>query len=253
MLSISDVKRANNDPNVKLIVLDGNGKGFCSGYDLQEFAETPRPTLGSQNMPWDPVIDYQFMWYCTECFMSLWRGMKPVIGKIHGYAVAGGSDIALCCDLILTTDDTLYGYPPARIWGTPTTAMWVYRLGPERAKRMLLTGDLINGKEAEQIGLVTRSYKNQEELNQGADELIQRLTKIPTNQLVMQKMLVNQAYDNMGLNSTQRLATFFDGVSRHSPEGCAFKKRAEEVGFKQAVLERDSPQVSDIHYKISKL
>lgn len=233
------VKLANEDDEVHVIILSGAGKGFCSGYDLKQFAETPRPTLGSQDMPWDPMVDYRFMKSCTDNFMSLWRSYKPVICQIHGYAVAGGSDIALCSDIIIMADDAMIGYPPARVWGCPTTMMWVYRLGAEKAKRMLLTGDLISGKEAEKLGLVYRSVP-QNQLQAETEKLAQRMAAIPKNQLMMQKMAINSAYNNMGMETTQMMATLFDGITRHSPEGVAFKKRCEEIGFQAAVKERDS-------------
>ena len=233
------VQEANEDPQIHVIILQGNGKAFCSGYDLKEYAEKPRPQIGSQEMPWDPTIDYKMMKKNTEQFMSLWRSYKPVICKIHGFAVAGGSDIALCCDSVIMADDAKIGYPPARLWGCPTTMMWVYRLGAEKAKRMLLTGDLIDGKEAEKIGLIYKSCPA-EELGQEVQKLADRMAGIPQNQLMMQKMVINQAYNQMGLENTQMLATLFDGITRHSPEGMAFKSRCEDVGFKQAVKERDS-------------
>ena len=229
----------NNDDSVHVVVLTGAGRGFCSGYDLKAFAETPGENPGVQDMPWDPMIDYRFMSRCTQSFTSIWRCEKPVIGRIHGDAVAGGSDIALCCDIIIMSDTARIGYPPARVWGCPTTAMWVYRLGAEKAKRMLFTGDLISGKEAEKIGLISQSVPL-EDLDQTVDQLTERIQGVPKNQLMMMKMMVNQAYDNMGLASTQAMATLFDGITRHSPEGLWFKQRAEEVGFKQAVTERDS-------------
>ena len=233
------VQEANEDPQIHVIILQGNGKAFCSGYDLKEYAEKPRPQIGSQEMPWDPTIDYKMMKKNTEQFMSLWRSYKPVICKIHGFAVAGGSDIALCCDIVIMADDAKIGYPPARLWGCPTTMMWVYRLGAEKAKRMLLTGDLIDGKEAEKIGLIYKSCPV-EELDQEVQKLANRMAGIPQNQLMMQKMVINQAYNQMGIENTQMLATLFDGITRHSPEGVAFKSRCEDVGFKQAVKERDS-------------
>jgi len=175
----------------------------------------------------------------TSCFMSLWRSLKPVICKIHGYAIAGGSDIALCCDLIVMDENAKIGYPPARIWGCPTTFMWVYRLGIEQAKRLLLTGDLFTGKEAKEIGLVTEAVPLAK-LDETVMNLANRMASIPKNQLMMHKLVVNKAYENLGLSTIQTLATFFDGVARHTPEGLAFKKRVEEVGFQQAVKERDS-------------
>jgi enoyl-CoA hydratase len=233
------VERANADPEVHVIVLSGAGKAFCSGYDLKRFAETPRPVPGSQDMPWDPMIDYQLMSRYTACFMSLWRSLKPTVAKVHGHAVAGGSDIALCCDLVVMAEDAKIGYPPARVWGCPTTAMWVYRVGAERAKRMLLTGDLIDGREAKAIGLVTDAVPAAE-LDARVEALAQRMASVPKNQLMMQKLMVNQAYENMGLASTQIIATLFDGIARHTPEGVAFKDRCEQVGFAQAVRERDT-------------
>jgi len=233
------INYANKDNDIHVIVLTGAGRGFCGGYDLKEFAEKKGNNPGVQEMPWDPMIDYAFMGHCTQQFMSIWRCHKPVIARIHGDAVAGGSDLALCCDIILMSETARIGYPPARVWGCPTTAMWVYRLGAEKAKRMLFTGDLITGKEAEQMGLIYKSVPL-EGLDVEVKKLTDRIRGVPKNQLMMMKLMVNQAYENMGLFSTQQIATLFDGITRHSPEGVRFKQRAEEVGFKQAVAERDS-------------
>jgi enoyl-CoA hydratase len=209
------VARANADPGVHVIVLSGSGRAFCAGYDLAYYAEANGSNNVTQDMPWDPMKDYAFMMHNTELFMSLWRSYRPVICKVHGFAVAGGSDIALCSDIILMEETAEIGYMPVRVWGCPTTAMWVYRLGPERAKRMLFTGDRISGREAE------------------------RMASVPVNQLMMQKLVINQAIEAMGLKTTQMLATVFDGITRHSPEGLNFKARAESHGWKQAVRERD--------------
>ena len=233
------VQRADSDPNVHVMILEGAGKAFCSGYDLSEYGEQNSTSSVIQDMPWDPIQDYQFMWRNTQHFMALWRAMKPVICKVHGFAVAGGSDIALCADMTIMAEDAEIGYMPTRVWGTPTTAMWVQRLGPERAKRMLFTGDKINGVEAENMGLILKSVPKAK-LNEEVELLAQRMATVPINQLAMQKMLVNQAMETSGLIQTQKMATFFDGISRHSPEGIAFKQRVEKVGWKQAVEERDN-------------
>ena len=233
------VQRADSDPNVHVMILEGAGKAFCSGYDLSEYGEQNSTSSVTQDMPWDPIQDYQFMWRNTQHFMALWRAMKPVICKVHGFAVAGGSDIALCADMTIMAEDAEIGYMPTRVWGTPTTAMWVQRLGPERAKRMLFTGDKINGVEAENMGLILKSVPKAK-LNEEVELLAQRMATVPINQLAMQKMLVNQAMETSGLMQTQKMATLFDGISRHSPEGIAFKKRVEKVGWKQAVEERDT-------------
>ncbi|HXM30952.1 MAG TPA: crotonase/enoyl-CoA hydratase family protein [Xanthobacteraceae bacterium] len=232
------VEKANNDPKAHVIVLAGAGRAFCAGYDLTYYAEAAGTNAGVQDMPWDPMKDYAFMMRNTERFMSLFRSYRPVICKVQGFAVAGGSDIALCSDLVVMAEDAQIGYMPARVWGCPTTAMWVYRLGPERAKRMLLTGDKIDGREAERIGLVLKAVPAKA-LDEEVEKLAERLASVPVNQLMMQKLMINQALENMGLRSTQMLATIFDGITRHSPEGMAFKRRAEAVGWKQAVNERD--------------
>ena len=233
------VQRADSDPNVHVMILEGAGKAFCSGYDLTEYGEQNSTSSVIQDMPWDPIQDYQFMWRNTQHFMALWRAMKPVICKVHGFAVAGGSDIALCADMTIMAEDAEIGYMPTRVWGTPTTAMWVQRLGPEKAKRMLFTGDKINGVEAENMGLILKSVPKAK-LNEEVELLAQRMATVPINQLAMQKMLVNQAMETSGLMQTQKMATLFDGISRHSPEGIAFKQRVEKVGWKQAVEERDT-------------
>ena len=231
------VARADADPNIHVMVLSGAGKAFCSGYDLAHYASSDGPNKVVQDMPWDPMQDFQFMWRNTQAFMSLFRAMKPVICKVHGFAVAGGSDIALCADMTIIGDDAKIGYMPTRVWGCPTTAMWVHRLGPEKAKRMMFTGDKINGIEAAEIGLVLKSVPD-DQLDAEVEALASRIASVPINQLAMQKMVINSAVEEK-INQTQRLATLLDGMTRHSPEGLNFKARVEEVGWKQAVSERD--------------
>lgn len=235
------VERAEADRSVHVIVVTGAGPGFCGGYDLKHYAEREGEISGSQDMPWDPTLDFSMMWKNTQDFMALWRATKPTIAKVRGAAVAGGSDIALCCDFLIMAEDARIGYPPSRVWGVPTPAMWVYRLGPQLAKRMMMTGDLIDGREAARIGLALEAVPDAD-LDAAVERLAGRLKGVPKNQLMMTKTVVNQAFENMGLHNTQMLATLFDGVARHSPEGVWFRERAREVGFKQAVAERDSGQ-----------
>jgi enoyl-CoA hydratase len=230
---------ANDDDDVHVIVVEGAGRAFCAGYDLKAYAEKQGVNPGFQDMPWDPMLDFKFMYANTQRFMSLWRSYKPTIAKIHGYAVAGGSDIATCCDIILMAEDARIGYPPARIWGCPSVGMWVFRMGAQNAKRMLFTGDLIDGREAVRLGLALEAVPA-DRLDARVAELARRMAGVPRNQLQMQKMMINSAFDNMGLATTQQLATLFDGITRHSPEGIWWKERAEAVGFKTAVKERDS-------------
>ena len=232
------VNEADNNEQVHVIILSGKGKAFCAGYDLKAYAKENMGTV-TQKMPWDPMRDYKWMWSNTEHFMSLFRASKPIICKIHGLgAFAGGSDIALCSDFIFMSDDAQIGYMPSRVWGVPTTAMWVYRLGAEKAKRMLFTGDKISGTEAEKIGLILKAVQK-EQIDNEVEKFALRMTTVPINQLTMQKLMINQAIEASGLINTQRFATIFDGISRHSPEGLNFKKMSEEKGWKAAVKERD--------------
>jgi enoyl-CoA hydratase len=235
------VEKANADDDVHVIVLQGAGRAFCAGYDLKRFAERPggQSVAAKQTDPWDPMIDYRMMKQNTDDFFSLWRSYKPTICRIQGYAVAGGSDIALCCDLVVMEETAKIGYPPARVWGCPTTAMWVFRLGAEKAKRMLLTGDLVDGRTAKAMGLVYDAVPPAE-LDAAVHALAKRMAGVPKNQLMMQKLMINQVYENMGLATTQMFATIFDGITRHSPEGMWFKRIAEEKGFHEAVRWRDS-------------
>ncbi len=234
----SAVARAEADPSVHVMILSGKGAGFCSGYDLKYYATSSKKQHAVQDMPWDPIQDYAFMRRNTEYFMSLWRAMKPVICKVHGFALAGGSDIALSADITVMAEDAKIGYMPARVWGCPTTAMWIYRVGAEKAKRMLFTGDKVTGKEAEKLGLILKAVPDHQ-LDAEVETLANRIARVPINQLAMQKIMINQAIEATGMANTQRLATIFDGMARHSPEGVNFKKRVEEVGWKQAVKERD--------------
>jgi enoyl-CoA hydratase len=252
------VERANLDPAVHAIALAGNGSGFCGGYDLVASAEGDMSELSGEasagspldpatiagnhipNTNWDPVTDYQFMSRNVRGFMSLFHSEKPVLCKVHGYCVAGGTDMALCSDLLVIADDAKIGYPPARVWGSPTTAMWALRIGPMRAKRLLLTGDSLTGAEAAEWGLATEAAPAAQ-LDDRFERLLERVARLPINQLVMMKLLVNQTLESQGLRQAQTLGTFFDGIARHTEEGHAFVRRATESGFREAVRERDEP------------
>jgi enoyl-CoA hydratase len=253
------VEKANLDPAVHVIALAGNGSGFCGGYDLVETAEAlfvatadPERPKGSPLDPmvimqnhdpsrvWDPVVDYQLMSRNVRGFMSLFYGEKPVVCKVHGFCVAGGTDMALCSDLLVIADDAKIGYPPARVWGSPTTSLWFYRLGLEKAKRLLFTGDCLSGREAKEWGLAIESAPP-DQLDAQFEALLERIARMPINQLVMMKLLLNQTLLAQGLHTTQLVGTVFDGITRHTAEGYAFQRRAMEAGFKQAVRERDEP------------
>ncbi len=254
------VERANLDPAVHVIALTGNGKGFCGGYDLAASAEAGMLRTGDEarfptgspmdpaviaanhdpSRPWDPTIDFAMMSRNVRGFMSLFHGDKPVVCKVHGFCVAGGTDMALCSDLLVIEDDAKIGYPPARVWGVPTTSVWVHRIGLEKAKRLLFTGDCLSGKEAVAWGLAIESAPRAT-LDDRFEILLERIARMPVNQLVMMKLLLNQTVMAQGLHTTQMLGTLLDGVARHTAEGFAFQRRAMEAGFRTAVLERDQP------------
>jgi enoyl-CoA hydratase len=234
------VEWASNDDEVHVIIVEGAGKGFCGGYDLAATAEQHiEHPCQQETMPWDPMRDYRAMKRYTEDFMSLWRCPKPTIAKVHGAAVAGGSDIALSCDLLVMAEDARIGYMPTRVWGCPTTAMWTYRLGPTRAKQLMFTGDVIDGRTAADWGLANQAVPAAE-LEAATLRLAERIAGVPIGQLQMHKLIANQVMLAMGLEQSQTMATVFDGITRHSPEGLWFRRHAQENGFKAAVQWRDS-------------
>jgi enoyl-CoA hydratase len=254
------VEQADLDPAVHVIALAGNGKGFCGGYDLVESAEgqgrlgdsdtTPPPgspldqtVMAANHDPdgtWDPMVDHAMMSRNVRAFMSLFHCGKPVVCKVQGFCVAGGTDMALCSDLLVIAADAKIGYPPARVWGSPTSALWAYRLGAQRAKRLLFTGDCLSGAEALEWGLAIEAPPA-EQLQERTEILLERIARVPVNQLRMMKLLVNQSLYAQGLHTTQALGTILDGIARHTEEGYAFQQRAMQAGFRAAVRERDEP------------
>ncbi|AVZ38250.1 MULTISPECIES: crotonase/enoyl-CoA hydratase family protein [unclassified Dietzia] len=259
----SAVERADLDPAVHVILLSGRGKGFCGGYDLSIFAEgMARDAAGAHGAPggpggsvldpgvqarnhdpgvtWDPMVDYAMMSRFNRGFSSLLHANKPTVAKLHGFAVAGGTDIALFADLIICADDTRIGYPPARVWGIPASGMWAHRLGDQRAKRLLFTGDLITGRQAHDWGLAIDAPPP-EELDDRTEELVGRIAQMPVNQLMMAKLALNSALLAQGVATSGMISTVFDGIARHTPEGYAFQARAATEGFREAVRSRDEP------------
>jgi len=222
---------------VRAIRLRGAGRAFCAGYDIGFGAEAMRDGEGDE--PWDPMADQRMMRRFVDTYMRLWRSPKPVIAQVHGFCVGGGTDFALCSDLVVCADDCRIGYPPARVWGSPTTAMWMYRVGLERSKRMLLTGDPVDGRTAVEWGLASECHPP-EEVDAAGLALAERVAQLPSNQLQMMKLLVNQAFEQMGLGTTQLIGTLLDGAARHTPEGTRFSQEAlRDVGA--TVRERDAP------------
>jgi enoyl-CoA hydratase len=239
------IDEADQDRDVRVILLRAEGPAFCAGYGLDWATAAQSRAQGrveeaEEERVWDSVADLQMMGRFVETYMKLWYAKKPTIAAVQGWCIGGGTDLVLCADIIVAGEGASFGYPPARVWGTPTTAMWVYRMGLERAKRYLLTGDEIPALEAEEIGLILEAVPD-DELQAHAMALARRMARVPLNQLIMLKMLCNQTVEHMGMTSTRTLGTLFDGIARHTQEGLDFVKRAGEVGFRQAVRERDDP------------
>ncbi len=236
------LRQANTDNDVKVIILEGAGDAFCAGFDfsggLEHFDENVTEEKYDPGKDVDWVIN-PYKSYLTQ-FMGLWRGLKPVIAKVHGYCMGGGSEMALCADLVVASDDARIGTPYSRVWGCHLSGMWVYRLGLAKAKYYALTGEWVSGEEAARIELINESVPL-EELDQTVQALAKKIAQIPFTQLMAMKLIVNQAYDNMGLQSTQTLGPILDGIMRNTPEGREFVRVAKDDGVKAAVTMRDAP------------
>jgi enoyl-CoA hydratase len=255
---VAAIDAADADPAVRVILLRAEGPAFCAGYGLdwstqaqageaareaQPPAGGPAPWLpGRSERPrvWDSVADLRMIGSFVDAFLKLWYARKPTLAAVQGWCIGGGTDLVLCADLVVAGESASFGYPPARVWGTPTTALWVYRMGLERAKRYLLTGDEIPAREAAEQGLILEAVPD-EALLAHAGALARRMARLPTSQLVMLKLLCNQTVENMGFASSRTLGALFDGIARHTQEGLDFVARAQQVGFRQAVRERDDP------------
>ena len=230
---------ADADREVRVILVRAEGPAFCAGYGL-DWSTVAQATEEERERRWDSVADLRMMGRFVETYMKLWYAAKPTIAAVQGWCIGGGTDMVLCADIVIAGEGATFGYPPARVWGTPTTAMWVYRMGLEKAKRYLLTGDEIPAPEAARIGLILEVVPDAD-LQSHAMAFARRMARLPTNQLVMLKLLCNQTAENMGLTSSRTLGTLFDGIARHTQEGLDVVGRAQEVGFRQAVRERDDP------------
>ncbi|MCL4686434.1 crotonase/enoyl-CoA hydratase family protein [Myxococcota bacterium] len=244
------IDAADADVDVRVVLLRAEGPAFCAGYGLDwstsaesaqtVYSDAERRATPEARRVWDSVADLRMMSRFVDTYMKLWNAKKPVLAAVQGWCIGGGTDLVLCADLIVAAEDAVFGYPPARVWGTPTTAMWVYRMGLEQAKRYLLTGDEIPAPKAAEIGLILETVAPGR-LEAHATALAERMARLPLSQLVMMKLLCNQTAENMGLQSSRMLGTLFDGIARHTQEGLDFVRRAQAVGFRQAVRERDDP------------
>ena len=233
------IEDADADRDVRVLLLRAEGPAFCSGYGL-DWATPGQAQEQQRERAWDSAADLQMIGRFVKTYQKLWYASKPSIAAVQGWCICGGTDLVLWSDIIVAADDAVFGYPTSRLWGVPTTPMWVYRVGFEKAKRYLLTGDEIPAAEAGRIGLVSEVVPRAE-LDERSLALAKRMAQLPLNQLQMIKLYCNQTAENMGLRSATTLAALFDGVARHTQEGLDFVARSREAGFRQAVRERDAP------------
>jgi enoyl-CoA hydratase len=237
------VTRAVRDREIKVIVLRGAGRAFCAGYDFSEGFHHWDESINTDGQ-WDPGKDFVFATAPalspTQKFLSLWRSPKPVIAQVHGWCVGGGSDMALAADLVIASEDARIGTPYSRMWGCYLSGMWLYRLGLTRAKEYALTGKPLSGREAADVGLINRAVPF-ERLEAEVRATAEQLAGIPLSQLAAMRLVVNQAYENMGLGSTQTLGTVLDGLMRNTPDARAFIRLAEQEGVGAVVERRDGP------------
>jgi len=230
---------ADADRDVRVILLRADGPAFCAGYGL-DWATPAQSQEQQRGRMWDSAADMQMMNRFVDVYQKLWYASKPTVAAVQGWCICGGTDLVLWADLIVAADNAVFGYPTSRVWGVPTTPMWVHRIGFQQAKRYLLTGDEIPAAKAAELGLVLEVVP-ESELDDHAFGLAARMARLPLNQLQMIKLMVNEAAENMGIRSTRTLGVLFDGVARHTQEGMDFVARAGEIGFRDAVFERDAP------------
>jgi enoyl-CoA hydratase/carnithine racemase len=235
----SAIRTATADRDVKVIVLRGAGRSFCAGYDFGGGFHHWDEMLTTDGQ-WDPGKDFigSGAYGPTQKFMSIWRTPKPVIAQVHGWCVGGGSDMALCADLIIASEDAQIGTPYSRMWGCYLSGMWLYRLGLTKAKEHALTGKPLSGREAADIELINRAVPF-EQLEAEVARAAEQLASIPSSQLAAMKLIVNQAYENMGLAATQTLGPILDGLMRNTPDAHRFIETASEQGVRAATTERD--------------
>ncbi|MEK6322550.1 MAG: crotonase/enoyl-CoA hydratase family protein [Acidobacteriota bacterium] len=233
------IDEADADPQVRVMLLGAEGQAFCAGYGLDWSTRAQADEEGRERV-WDSAADLQVISRFVAVYQKLWYASKPTIAAVQGWCICGGTDLVLWADIIIAGESAVFGYPTSRVWGVPTTAMWVYRIGFEKAKRYLLTGDEIPAPEAARIGLILEAVPD-EKLEERAMALARRMAQLPTNQLEMIKLYCNQIAENMGISSTRTLGILFDGVARHTEEGLDFVELATRAGFREAVRQRDDP------------
>ncbi len=237
---LAGVDEAARDRDVRVVVIRGSGPSFSSGYGILPDDIEPGDADGASGIEGDvtAMLDLAAGW------ARIWDCPIPVVAEVHGRCLAGGTDLALHCDVVVAASDAQLGFPPVRSMGVPPTNMWLYHLGPQWTKRLLFTGDTVSGEEAASIGLVQAAVPSPE-LDAYVLALAQRIALVGRDLLVANKRVVNQGVELMGRSQLQSFAALNDAVAHRSSEARAFGQRAAEVGLRQAVRERDAPFEED--------
>ena len=234
---------ADNDRDVHSVIIKGAGRAFSAGYDL---------TGGGKKIPVSRVQNenraYRGARSIDDDAWQLERGQryrmaifdmhKPVIAQVHGYCLAGGTDIALLCDMIIAADDAIFGFPPARDLGALPNNMWLYNVGPQWAKRLTLTGDTVTGSEAQSIGLILKSVPS-EYLDREVEGLTARMAHIDPDLLSANKRIINTGLELMGARTLQRMAAENDVRGHNTRAAADYRKSVTEKGLKATLKARD--------------
>lgn len=232
----ASIDEAEADSDIRVIFLRAEGDAFCAGYGLDWTTEDQ-----AAEQHWDSVYDMrEFIGPYVKTFLKLWECSKPTVAAVRGWCLGGGTDLILCCDLVVAGESAAFGYPPSRVYGIPTTGMWVHRMGLSQAKRYLFTGDEIPAPVAAATGLILEAVAD-DDVEEHALRIARRIANVPLSQLIMLKLLLNQGLDNAGFRSTLTLGTLLDGVARHTAEGKAFVDATRQIGWREAVRARDLP------------
>jgi len=233
---------ADDDKRVHSVIIKGAGSAFCAGYDISPGVNAPggdTPRRGGGLYQETTIDDDIWRLERTQRLrMALFDMHKPVIAQVHGFCIAGGTDIALLSDIVIAADDAVFGFPPARDLGSLPNQMWLYNCGPQWAKRLLMTGDTITGREAQIIGLVMKSVPP-DLLEAEVEGLADRMALIDPDLLAANKRIVNLGLELMGARTLQRLAAENDGRAHLAPGTKRFRRVAKEQGLKAALTERD--------------
>lgn len=221
---------------VHSVVLRGAGPHFCAGADLNEYSSGRGPDYRGRAEIDDDIWRLE---QGQRLRIQIFDMHKPVIAQVHGTCIGIGTELAWFCDMVIVADDARIGFPPVRDLGTPPGSMWLYHCGPQWAKRLLLTGDSLTGKDAAEIGLALKSYPAAE-LETEVMRLADRMGLVDPHLLSANKRMVNLGLELMGARTAMRIGAEIDARGHQAPKARAFKETMRAHGVKHAFQQRDS-------------